>query len=229
MENKELEKWLEETKAKNLSQWELQNEIDLIMDKGFLMQLKGSNNYTKASILFNQWQKEAEFSPKRGDRVLVWDGNEEVYERIFIAEIKGCINPILVVHYEYEKEFKNNEWFKITEFEHMKPLPTEQPKETIEEASEIYAEQNAKDPNISYHNLFSPLKYAFIDGAKWQSEQPKETDFKSQVIKLIEKNINDKQQKLEFVIDKNNLIYEAVLECIVAIQKDLLNKIKQLT
>jgi hypothetical protein len=59
-------------------------------------------------------------------------------------------------------------------------------------------------------------------------EQPKETDFKSKVIELIEKNINDKQQKLEFVIDKNNLIYEAVLECIVAIQKDLLNKIKEL-
>jgi hypothetical protein len=109
------------------------------------------------------------------------------------------------------------------------PLSTENKKEDkIEIDSEIYAEENAKDDNISYHNLFAPLKYAFINGAKWQSEQPKETDFKTKVIDLIEKRIKDKKEKLQFVIDKNNLIYEAVLECIVAIETDLLKQIKEL-
>jgi hypothetical protein len=46
-------------------------------------------------------------------------------------------------------------------------------KETLEEAAEIYAEENAIDSNISYHNLYAPLEYAFKNGAKWQQEQNK--------------------------------------------------------
>lgn len=189
----ELDKWLKETKAKSLSRWQLQNEIDLIMDKGVLMQLQGSNNYTKAQILFNQWNNpteespkiETEWKPKRGDRVLVWDDEDDPIERIFLAKIEGAKNPIVVVNGDYKNEFENNEPFDSSQYEYMKPLPIE----------------------------------------------PKETDFKSKfeaVIELIEKNINDKQEKLKFVIDKNNLIYEAVLECIVEIQKDLLKQIKEL-
>lgn len=184
MENKELETWLEETKAKNLSKEELKkvtNNLDTVFYNKLRKELKVSG--TLYEHLFNQWQKEAEFSPKRGDRVLVWDDNDDPIERIFLAKIEGAKNPIVVVNGEYKNEFQNNQLFDSSQYEHMKPLPT---------------------------------------------EQPTESDFKSQVIELIKKNINDKQQKLEFVIDKNNLIYEAVLECIVAIQKDLLEQVKQI-
>ena len=146
MENKELETWLKETKAKNLSRWELQQEIDLIIDRGFLVKIQGLNSYDKANYLFNQWQKEKEFSPKRGDRVLVWDNNDDPVERIFLAEIKGTSYPIVVVRLGYENEFINNGYFHTNCFMNMKPLPT---------------------------------------------EHPTETDFKSQVIELIEENIEE--------------------------------------
>jgi type I restriction-modification system DNA methylase subunit len=51
-------------------------------------------------------------------------------------------------------------------------LSQEEPKqETVEAAAEKYAEENAKDGNISYHNLYAPLEYAFRNGAEWQAEQ----------------------------------------------------------
>ena len=53
----------------------------------------------------------------------------------------------------------------------LQPVGTKQ--ETLEEAAVIYAEENAIDSNISYHNLYAPLEYAFRNGAKWQSEQDK--------------------------------------------------------
>jgi len=191
----EIDKWLRETKAKNLSLEEL---FKLIANTGetkfgdIFCKLKGGTAINKAQILFNQWNNpteestkvEIEWQPKRGDRVLVWDNSEERAKiRIFLTKIEGSANPIVVVYNPDEESFLNNEEFDTTQFKHMKPLPI---------------------------------------------EQPKETDFKTKVIELIEKNINDKQEKLKFVIDKNNLIYEAVLECIVEIQKDLLKQIKEL-
>ena len=51
-------------------------------------------------------------------------------------------------------------------------IPQEEPKqETLEEAAEKYAEENANDGNISYHNLYAPLEYAFRNGAEWQAER----------------------------------------------------------
>ena len=132
MENKELETWLQETKAKNLSKEDLK-EVTSSLDTHFYLEIKRKLGVggTLYEHLFNQWQKETEFSPKRGDRVLVWDDSEsKAEERIFLVEVKGCTAPNLVVHSEYENEFKNNEWFKVNEFKHMKPLPTEQPTET---------------------------------------------------------------------------------------------------
>lgn len=88
MKNKELETWLSETKAKNLSLDELKDftrivesysSIELFTQlKAFL---KVSHSDELAKHLFNQWQKEAEFSPKRGDRVLV-DYKEKIIEII---------------------------------------------------------------------------------------------------------------------------------------------------
>lgn len=156
MKNKELENWLKETKAKNLSRWELQQEIDLIIDRGFLVQIQGLNSYDKANYLFNQWQKEhehecyfdesllgeivpenkitvveTEWQPKRGDRILVWDNEESsAEEKIFLVEIKGCKLPIRVVAPDEETKFLQGQIFSSSGYKHMKPLPIEQPKET---------------------------------------------------------------------------------------------------
>jgi hypothetical protein len=236
----ELDKWLKETKAKNLSRWELQSEIDLIMDKGVLMQLQGSNNYTKAQILFNQWNNptqespkvETEWQPKRGDRVLVWENSEEPLNAIYLETVIGCTQPFLVVDAESEEDFLKGNEFDFVTYKHMKPLPIEQQTEDkVEVASEIYAEQNAKDDNISYHNLFSPLKYAFINGAKWQSEQPKETDFKSKFEKAIELlNEKYKDYSSSIRINANELEFQKAGEYKLLSNElsDILNQIKQL-
>jgi hypothetical protein len=194
----ELDKWLKETKAKNLSLDELKIYItnksscndDLY--KKLRIKLDIKDGISLAEFLFNQWNNptkespkvETEWQPKRGDRVLVWDDSEDLaLESIFLCNVEKAKLPIFTVNRLDEEEFLNNDIFSISCYKHMKPLPI---------------------------------------------EQPKETDFKTKVIELIEKNINDKQEKLKFVIDKNNLIYEAVLECIVEIQKDLLKQIKEL-
>jgi len=204
----ELDKWLKETKAKNLSLEELENSINRGTNVRIWYSLEGVNSEQKAKILYNQWNnptephickychaettqddetcyaKPTEWQPKRGDRVLVWDNNEnEIKKLIFVNYTEGAYHGVVCVQKQEEKKFLNNETFYTENFKHMKPL---------------------------------------------QTEQSKETAFKTKVIELIEKNINDKQEKLKFVIDKNNLIYEAVLECIVEIHKDLLNQIKQL-
>ena len=74
--------------------------------------------------------------------------------------------------------FNPDTWGKRVVEEHVDILDMcqisskEEPKqETLEEAAEIYAEENAIDSNISYHNLYAPLEYAFRNGAKWQQEQ----------------------------------------------------------
>lgn len=61
--------------------------------------------------------------PQRGERVLVWDDNEnQAYEIIFLTEIEGAIYPIQVVHPDYEEEFLNGVPFGIVAYKHMKPL-----------------------------------------------------------------------------------------------------------
>lgn len=134
MENKELETWLSETKAKNLSLDELESFIEFVPTcphSTVWSKLKGETNEEKAQILFNQWQQEPEFSPKRGDRVIVWDFDEsKAHERIFLADIKGSVSPIVTVPKVHEVYFKNNETFGITQYKNMKPLPTEHPTET---------------------------------------------------------------------------------------------------
>jgi len=103
----ELEKWLRETKAKNLSLEELEKIIgsSKVCDFNNVFQkLEGTLTRDKAKILYNQWndkptelaephickycEKESfqddemcfdkpEWQPKRGDRVLVWDNLED--------------------------------------------------------------------------------------------------------------------------------------------------------
>ena len=73
------------------------------------------------------------FTPKRGDKVLVWDIDEEnAVERIFLTEIKGAYNPYICVAGGCKKEFFNGEKFNIVYFNNIKPIPEKViPKDTL--------------------------------------------------------------------------------------------------
>jgi hypothetical protein len=180
----ELDKWLRETKANNLSLVELRFKLDYLAYEDWLL-LEGNTNADKAQILFNQWNNqteespkvETEWQPKRGDRVLVWDENDCDRESIFLTKIEGASNPIITVNILTEDDYLNNKPFYLTCYKHMKPLPI---------------------------------------------EQPKETDFKIKVIKLIEKRIenletnlkkyhDDKSYHLANDANKNKISYENLL------------------
>ena len=143
----ELDKWLRETKAKNLSLVELIEYINMYMPFSMYHKIRSQSNLSQiedvAKFLFNQWNKEkgapfeeespkaeTEWQPKRGDRVLVCDDDNSYCERIFLAQIKGCKLPIRVVAHNNEGRFFNNEEFSSEGYKFMKPLPIEQPKET---------------------------------------------------------------------------------------------------
>jgi hypothetical protein len=189
----ELDKWLKETKAKNLSLEELKNYVFSLCNynQNIYNNLKGEFAKDKAQILFNQWNNpteeskevETEWQPKRGDIVLVWDNDDDPIERIFLAKIEGAKNPIVVVNGDYKEEFKNNQLFDSSQYEFMKPLPI---------------------------------------------EHPKETDFKSKVIELIEKRIEKRTQDLEHAVANKAYMTASTIEVVITIQNDLLNKIKQL-
>jgi hypothetical protein len=76
-------------------------------------------------FFFKKYPKENKWQPKRGDRVLVWEDNDEPIERIFLADIKSACYPIITVGLSTEKEFLNNKPFIFSVFSNMKPLPTE--------------------------------------------------------------------------------------------------------
>ncbi len=232
MENKELETWLKETKAKNLSKEDLKY-CTISLDSVFYNKLRKELKVvgTLYEHLFNQWQKESEFSPKRGDRVLVWNDNDDPIERIFLAKIKGLHDPIIFVAGGYEDLFKNNELFDNAQFQHMKPLPTEQTTET-EFSPKIIGYKAPFDlfrgtikkgsifppseHNTSVYNKYGvPIEVVETWEAVYEAptEQPTETDFKSKVIELIEGKIN---------------ATTTALETIISIQKDLLEQVKNL-
>ena len=129
MENKELETWLAETKAKNLSKEDLKHCI-ILLDNEFYIKLRKELKVsgTLYEHLFNQWQKEAEFSPKRGDRLLVWNNNEELAKVAYYFD-KNEFIIVFVDEIEYTN-YKNGNVFVLNQFAKMKPLPTENQKET---------------------------------------------------------------------------------------------------
>jgi hypothetical protein len=229
----ELEKWLRETKAKNLSLDELNILIENC-DEDIYYELKGDGIIEKAEILFNQWNNPTEESPKvenkwqpkRGERVLVWDSEgNDLKERIFLIKIESAIYPIITVGIKYGNEFNNGEKFGIECYKNMKPLPIEQPKE---DKVEEVAYQYCKKLGINNSNYSVDIIQSFINGAKWQSEQPIDTDFKSKVIELIE---SENQKALVYYDDaiysKNYLDAHAYIFK-SNVYKDLLNQIKQL-
>jgi hypothetical protein len=130
----ELDKWLRETKAKNLSIQELNMLIEN-SDEYIYYELKGDSIPEKAEILFNQWNNqteespkvEPEWQPKRGDRVLVWNDIFKQNEKIYFEKIGK--NYLVMDEYEYQN-FALGLCFVLEQYPNMKPLPIEQPTET---------------------------------------------------------------------------------------------------
>ena len=61
---------------------------------------------------------------KRGDEVLVWDGDESIaVKRIFLAYIDGANYPTLVVHDTDEENFKNGKNFATVKYKNYKTIP----------------------------------------------------------------------------------------------------------
>jgi hypothetical protein len=253
----ELDKWLRETKAKNLSLEKLKiyitnrSSCDDDLYKKLIIKLDIKGGISLADFLFNQWNnpiephickycgaettqddetcyaKPTEWHPKKGDRVLVWDEfNLNEYERIFIGINNGETQPIRAVSLDYEKAFLSGDKFQTCNYDYMKPLPIEQPKK--DKVAEV-AYQYCKKLGINNSSYSVDIIQSFINGAKWQSEQPKETDFKTKVIELIETKINDlkgyEKRQIEINEYYNN---HSQVASKIKVYNDLINDIKQL-
>lgn len=137
----ELEKWLRETKAKNLNLRELKIHVakeETTPEKLYeeiKAKFKAADSHGLAGILYSQWNEpKEEWQPKRGDRVLVWNEKEEdAVERMFLSVIKEIENSILVVTNGYEEDFKANKTISISSYEHMKPLPPTKSEKTFKD------------------------------------------------------------------------------------------------
>jgi hypothetical protein len=211
-----------------LSLEELRDETNFL-DTKFYNQIRRELKVvgTLYQHLFNLWNNQTEWQPKRGDRVLVWDSDEKPKERIFLAEIKGSVSPIVTVPKAHEVYFKNNETFGVTQYKHMKPLPIEHPiEDKVSEAAKKLCELQ-EGTYTPQHKV--TYQHGFIDGAKWQSEQPKESDFKAKVIDLIEGEINDLKvyEKRQIEINEYYNNHSSVASRI-KVYNNLLNQIKQL-
>ena len=105
------------------------------------------------------------FKPKRGDRVMVWDIDEEnAVERIFLTEIKGAYSPYICVAGGCQKKFLNGEKFNVVYFNNMKPIPEKViPKDTL-----VWCKQHEKFIwELRFYSHFENGKhYCFYDQKK---------------------------------------------------------------
>lgn len=98
--------------------------------------------------------------------------------------------------------FSHNQTFKAVDFQHMKPLQIDQPSEdkVVEAAKKLCELQEGT--YTPQHKV--TYQHGFIDGVKWQSEQPIETDFKSKVIEKVEQVINDYEKATEVAVEEKD-------------------------
>ena len=87
--------------------------------------------------------------PQYGERVLVWDDDDEdsAEERIYIGYLKGAISPVIVVADFHEEEFANGDAFTAISWEHFKRIPKPQyrPCQTKEEAMRFMGKITTKN------------------------------------------------------------------------------------
>lgn len=112
--------------------------IDGTLDCYSLKQVQSAN----ARII--ELDYEPEFSPKRGDMVMVWDDNEnDANTLIYLATIEGSYNPFVTVYRQHVDRFRNGgSKFDTNCWMHMKPIPTEQPKPERDIKAEILEKFN---------------------------------------------------------------------------------------
>lgn len=75
---------------------------------------------------------------KRGERILVWQGKEDLAEeKIGLSYVEGAINPVVCVRDDHEEKFEKGERFTILAYKNWKPIPaqTEAPTDPFEEAA----------------------------------------------------------------------------------------------
>lgn len=64
-----------------------------------------------------------DFSPKRGDRVLVRDSEKEDWEEvIYLATIEGAYLPFVCLNIDNESDFKDGKHFVYIPWKQMKPI-----------------------------------------------------------------------------------------------------------
>ena len=128
-------------------------------------------------------EPKAEWHPKRGDRVLVFDEHDCAVEAIFLTKIEGAVNSICTVNVLSENEFLNNKPFYLSCYKHMKPLPPTEPEKTfkdkvielIEDRMEDLYEKTLKSKEANDFTMAS-LYCAYRSEASELLEQIKETE-----------------------------------------------------
>jgi hypothetical protein len=115
------------------------------------------------------------FKPKRGDRVLVWDNDEEyAKERIFLCEINGAKRPYVCVEKRDEQLFEEGKPFSAFEWENMKPLP----KKVIEKDTLVWCKnyENNLWSQRFYSHFSEGVHYCFL-GQKKSNERTETTSW----------------------------------------------------
>jgi hypothetical protein len=135
--------------------------------------ITNSNFYYPADLVIEQLEKQETFKPKRGDKVLVWDDEEQnAIERIFITQVEGSTYPYICVDTRDENDFINGNSFRICLWKNIKPLPIiEIPKDTL-----VWVKNDKSWWFQMYYSHFSEGKHYCFDNQK-KSNETKNTRF----------------------------------------------------
>jgi hypothetical protein len=91
-------------------------------------------------------------------------GMSDTYLAKISKKIIGCLPKGNAPGLLHIVKLPSDENVNVQKISRLPLLPEIIVENDIEKLAEIYAEENAKDNNISYHNLYSPLEYAFKAG-----------------------------------------------------------------
>jgi hypothetical protein len=121
-----------------------------------------------ADLVIAQLEKQT-FKPERGDKVFVWDDNEDMAkERIFLCEIEGASSPYICVSEVFEEDFINGNIFCVNLWKNIKPIQI--PKDTL-----VWCKNNESSlwQQRFYSDFSDGRHYCFLDQKK--SNETKET------------------------------------------------------
>ena len=143
--------WCSRTSMKGCDAWKIYehntcidiNDINLI--SYFELEYFTRRWYTILSLneykAMNDITEECEF--KRGERIIVWDNENENDERIFIAYIEWAYSPYVCVTNEDEEDFTRWNPFGFFSWKYAEKKPTHSP-EDIENAKKLLIETGEK-------------------------------------------------------------------------------------